>query len=289
MSKESEIFVKHANEVDDIRDQGLTTPDGIVRYDDIQYGPDPKWQVLDLYVPSNMKGPFPLIISVHGGGWVYGDKERYQYYCLSLAERGFAVINYTYRLAPAFKFPSSVIDTNLVASWVMENAREYGIDTRSIFAVGDSAGAHLLALYADILTSREYASRFPITIPSGFALRAIALNCGQYCFSTREKCDELTLALMGDLLPEGGTDEELALISPSLYVTPAFPPVFLMTSNGDFLKGQAPIFEEKLFTLGIVHELHLFGDLPHVFHLDLRCEEGIRCNDLECDFFRSFM
>ena len=76
---------------DNKRDSGLCTPEDIYRYDDICYGPDQKWNVLDVYRPKAAEGALPVIISVHGGGWVYGDKERYQYYCMSLAQQGFAV------------------------------------------------------------------------------------------------------------------------------------------------------------------------------------------------------
>ena len=74
------------------RDAGLTTPEDIERFDDLTYGiVDPKWQKLDVYRPKNVKGKLPVILNVHGGGWVYGDKELYQYYCMSLAQHGFAV------------------------------------------------------------------------------------------------------------------------------------------------------------------------------------------------------
>ena len=115
MSKISDLFRENFKKSDDIRDAGLTTPEDIVRYDDIVYGQDAEWQILDVYRPKAEEGKkLPVIVSVHGGGWVYGDKECYQYYCMDLAQRGFAVVNYTYRLAPEFKFPSSLEDTNLV-------------------------------------------------------------------------------------------------------------------------------------------------------------------------------
>ncbi|MFR5151238.1 MAG: carboxylesterase family protein [Ruminococcus sp.] len=64
---------------------------------------------LDVYRPKQAQGEdLPVIISVHGGAWMYGDKERYQYYCMSLAQRGFAVVNFTYRLAHESKISSTV-------------------------------------------------------------------------------------------------------------------------------------------------------------------------------------
>ena len=147
MSAISEKLREEFKKSDDIRDKGLTTPKEILRYDDILYGKNKAWQKLDVYRPKKAKGKLPVIISVHGGGWVYGDKERYQYYCMDLAKRGFAVVNFTYRLAPDYKFPSSIEDTNSVVKWVLKNAEEYQLDTDHVFAVGDSAGAHNLSLY----------------------------------------------------------------------------------------------------------------------------------------------
>ena len=113
MSELTDDIRRVFKEGDDIRDEGLTTPAGVIRHDDIAYGPDTAWQVMDLYLPEDAEGPLPVIVSVHGGAWVYGDKERYQWYCMDLALRGFAVVNFTYRLAPEFKFPTSLEDACL--------------------------------------------------------------------------------------------------------------------------------------------------------------------------------
>ena len=144
---------------DMIRDAGLTTSDDIQRFDNIVYGEDKVWQSLDVYRPKaiNIEEKLAVIVSVHGGGWVYGDKKTYQFYCMSLAQRGFAVVNFSYRLAPKSKFPASIIDTNLVFGWILDHAEEYGFDTENVFAVGDSAGAHMLGLYTNLCTNPKYA------------------------------------------------------------------------------------------------------------------------------------
>ena len=70
------------------RDAGLTTPETVERFDGLAYGPDPVWNRLDVYRPISERGnQLPVIVSIHGGGWVYGDKELYQFYCMSLAGR----------------------------------------------------------------------------------------------------------------------------------------------------------------------------------------------------------
>ena len=277
---------------DDKRDAGLTTPENVVRFDDIVYGPDVKWQVLDVYRPREAEGQrLPVIVSVHGGGWVYGDKERYQYYCMSLAQQGFAVVNFTYRLAPDFKFPAPMEDTNLVFGWVLTHGSEYGFDTDHVFAVGDSAGAQMLGLYCCICTDAEFAARFPFSPPAGFVPAAVALNCGVYEVTPAGKKD-MTAKLMADYLPHKGSPEELELLSIMHHVNSGFPPAFIMTSAGDFLREAAPPMAERLKTLGVPVTYRLYGDeknpLGHVFHCDMRSPDAGQCNEDECAFFRQF-
>ncbi len=287
---------------DDIRDAGLTTPDTVLRFDDISYGSDKTWQSLDVYRPKSqpLGTKLPVIVSIHGGGWVYGDKELYQFYCMSLVKFGYAVVNFTYRLAPESKFPASIEDTNAVFTWILANADAYGFDIDRIYAVGDSAGAHGLGIYANLLTNENYRNAFQtweeshglpvIALPTELRLRAIALNCGQYDIDL-EHADEMTLGLMQAYLPEGGTPEELHLVDVAGNVTASFPPVFLMTATGDFLIRQAPIMADAMMKNGVPFEFHFYTgddgkDLGHVFHLNMRKAEADRCNQEETDFFR---
>lgn len=292
MSATSDMVRESFKKSDDVRDAGLSTPENVERYDDIVYGEYAEWQLLDVYRPKEAEGKkLPVIVSVHGGGWVYGDKERYQYYCMSLAQHGFAVVNFTYRLAPEFKFPAALEDANLVIHWIFAHAQQYGFDTEHIFGVGDSAGAHQLALYAAICTNQEYAKNFSFKVPDGFVPTAIALNCGAYKINLSEK--DLTTSLMDDYLTHGGTEEELEMICVVNHITEKYPPVYYMTCTGDFLATQAPILEEKLMEKKIPHEFHFYGDaqheLGHVFHCNMKMEEAKKCNKDECDYFHKFV
>lgn len=294
MSELSESIRKSFQEGDDKRDAGMTAPEDIRRYDDILYGSDAKWQVLDVYRPKALDGAkLPVIVSVHGGAWVYGDKERYQYYCMSLAQHGFAVVNFTYRLAPEHKFPSQLEDTGSVFAWVLGHAESYGFDTRYVFAVGDSAGAHLLSLYCAACTDKGYAGNYDLRIPEGFVPTAVALNCGVYNMDDEKKKEEVTASLMADLLPEQGTPEELRLISPERHITDRFPPTYLMTASGDFLKGHALYMAERFTEREVEFEYHFYGTskklLGHVFHVNIKMEEAAVCNEEECRFFKKYV
>lgn len=272
---------------DNRRDLDLADPENIERFDNISYGPE----LLDVYRPKNAD-KLPVIVSVHGGGWVYGDKDRYQYYCLDLARRGFAVVNFTYRLAPKHKYPAALEDTCSAFAWVLSHADEYGFDLKNVFAVGDSAGANLLSLYCCICNDPPLAEKLSVTLSHRLLPRAVALNCGLYQMQRTKKRDLLML-LMRDVMPEKGTDAEFESISPVLYLTSDFPPAFVMTAEGDFLASQATLMTDKLKSLDVPVEYHYYGNkdhpLQHVFHLNIRSEDAKRCNDEECAFFRRYI
>ena len=292
--------VRHAfGSSDRKRDKGQTTPEDITRYDDILYGDDvrlKKWQYLDVYRPKaaveadgSLK-KLPVIISVHGGGWVYGDKECYQWYCMRLAQRGFAVVNFSYRLAPEAKFPSSMQDTEKVFQFVADNAAQYGFDTDNVFAVGDSAGGHLLSLYTAALTNAEFKKNFEFIKDKKLTLRGVGLNCGKY---TLNDTDPKFRLLRSGFLPHGGTPEEVELVDSAAHVTKDFPPAFVMTCIGDFLRDQADIIKAKFEATGVPFVFKCYGTeaqpLWHVFHCDPKLPEAIVCNDDECNFFRSLI
>ena len=273
------------------RDAGLKTPEDVVRYDDIRYGNvDEKLQLLDVYRPKGADGKLPVIMSVHGGGWVYGDKEVYQFYCMSLAQRGFAVVNYSYRLAPEYKFPSSLEDTCSVAAWMMVNAETYGFDMEQVYGVGDSAGGHMLTIFAAALTNPDYAQELGVKLPTGFRFNAVALNCGSYKIDLTAQ--DMTTGLMGDFLPGKDLETEVKLINPVGWILEDFPPAFVMTSTNDFLKAQPSILIPVLMDNDIPFVYRYYSDkndpLGHVFHCNIRLSAAKLCNDEECEFFRKY-
>lgn len=295
MSETSERIRREWGAGDAKRDEGLVTPEDIVRYDDIAYGEHKVWNLLDVYRPRESHGRLPVIVNVHGGGWVYGDKDLYQFYGMSLAQRGFAVVNFSYRLAPEYKYPSQLEDINKVATWMMENHETYGLDLNHVFFVGDSAGGHLAALYGAFLTNETMRMSYDFNPPKGFKIKAMGLNCGVYAPISSEDAivDIEDYALMKDFLPKGGTEDEVNLINSTLYVTPDFPPSYIMTAMGDTCKKHAGYMDKALTSQGVYHEYEIYGTeenpLYHVFHVTMQEPEGRRCNDIECAFFRKFI
>lgn len=288
MSLFSLLFRRMCAQSDAARDAGLIPPPEIEIFGDIQYGKNRKWQVLDVYRPRAESGKLPVIVSFHGGGWVYGTKEVYRYYCMELAKRGFAVINYSYRLAPEHRHPAPIEDTNKVFGWLLENAEKYGFDTDNIFALGDSAGATGIAVYACIATDTEYAKNYSFTVPEGLKIKALGLNCGIY--NVDENDD---FKLWHDYLPKRKYDRFKDQLCVRSIVTSAFPPCFILSANMDTLNTHPPMLMKALDEVGVRYVYKLYGDeehpLGHVFHCNVRSEAAAKANDDQCAFFREYI
>lgn len=288
MSVESFSFWFFASRSDAKRDRGLKTPEDIRRIDRIPYGPDARWNTLDVYRPRGKAGKLPVIVNIHGGGYVYGSTKQYQFYCMGLAQRGFAVVSYNYHLAPKYKFPTPVRDTNLVMEWICRKAEIYGFDTDNVVIVGDSAGAQLASQYAVICTDPEYAKIMEITPPE-FTLRAVGLNCGMY--DLKERAGEIPgNKLMIDYFTKDPSvyGKKLDVLS---HVTEKFPPAYLLSAKGDFLVEQCRPMAELLRSKGVPCEYRIYGDekTGHVFHLDMRSDLARKANDEEIAFIREHL
>lgn len=285
------------------RDADLEIPSDVKCFFDIRYSEADEVCLLDVYRPKRGKKILPVIVSIHGGGWVYGDKKLYSFYCMELARRGFAVVNFTYRLAPEHQFPAALEDTNEVFKWILENSAEYNLDAEHIFATGDSAGANYLATYAAICTNEHFAENFAFEIPAKLKLNAVYLNCGMYDFIALSKTFDIK-GTGGALFKKGGTRQELVLASPIFHIEENFPPTFFVTAENDFLREQVPplakIFCEK--QIEFKYKCYRAEDarsakgrsktaqkLGHVFMLDLRGTYSAPCLDEQCAFFREHL
>jgi acetyl esterase len=108
-----------------------------------------------IYTPEG-SGPFPLLIYMHGGGWVFGNLDSSDNVCRFLANKvGCVVISVDYRLAPKHKFPAAVEDAYFAAQWAAENAGHINGDSHRIAVGGASAGGNLAAAVCLMAKDRE--------------------------------------------------------------------------------------------------------------------------------------
>ena len=128
MSFTGKMFRLTAGKADAKRDANLVAPEDVTAIYDVSYaGNEDSYNLLDVYYPKDTQGLLPVIVSVHGGGYVYGTKEVYKFYGMYLAQQGFTVVNFNYHLAPNAKFPTQLMETNMVLEWMVKHAEEYSI------------------------------------------------------------------------------------------------------------------------------------------------------------------
>ena len=271
------------------RDAAIPLPTGITECRNISYGPHGKWNMLDVYYPDGTTEPLPTIVSIHGGGYVYGTKEVYRRYGMDMARRGFAFVNFNYRLAPKWKFPKPLSDTNHVMQWICRNAQRYHLDPQRILLVGDSVGAQLASQYAAILTNPEYAAHFSMELPP-IRIRVLSLGCGIYDLA--RQAAQPRKGLLADYLGElSANDPRLAMLDA---IGPNFPPTYLFTAYNDFLLEHTEPMYDLLAGWDIPCRWDCYGSeenkqIGHIFHLNIQLPEAVACNDATAAFFREWL
>lgn len=288
MSIQSVLFNIGATRSDRKRDAAIPLPTGVTECRNISYGSHDKWSLLDVYYPDGTNEPLPTIVSIHGGGYVYGTKEIYRRYGMDMAARGFAFVNFNYRLAPKWKFPTPLWDTNAVMEWICKNALRYHLDPRRIILVGDSAGAQLASQYAAIATNPEYAAVFPMTVPA-ITIRCLGLNCGMYDVS-QQVSGRRTGVQLDYLGRELSADDPRFRVLES--ITNAYPPAYITTACHDFLRDNAEPIYALLRSRGVEAAWKCYGTeddpaIGHVFHVNIALLEAKQCNDDSAAFFRA--
>lgn len=140
-------------------------------------------QQLNLYYPENYDyekdGKLPTIIDIHGGGWMYGDKELNQRYCEYLASQGYCVMGMTYTLLPKTDLKGMVQDIFASIHWLERHGEIRGFDLSKVLLTGDSAGGHLTSLVICIQQSEKLQKIYEVT-PLGFDFSAAAI-CNGVC------------------------------------------------------------------------------------------------------------
>lgn len=122
---------------------------GIVTECNLSYGDHPKRHLLDVYRPESSDMPCPVILQIHGGGWVIGNKRQQGMPLVHrLVRNGYVAVSINYRLGPRYRFPEQLIDVKRAIAWTREHIGDHGGDPTAIILTGGSAGGHLSALAA---------------------------------------------------------------------------------------------------------------------------------------------
>src|SRR5271163_2987084 len=106
----------------------------------------------DVIVPKGA-GPHPVMLYIHGGGWIMGSPKTHDKIARQFAADGYLTINLDYRLAPEHPFPAGIDDCVFAAKWIASNARRWNGDANRLAVGGDSAGGNLTAATLVALSS----------------------------------------------------------------------------------------------------------------------------------------
>lgn len=124
---------------------------GVIRISDIPYfgdqGGDPTRQSLDIYIREGLSEA-PVVLYVHGGGWIRGDKARALFKPAALVPDGHLLASMNYRFHPQASLAEMAQDVATAAAWLRQHAAKYGGDPSRIVLMGHSAGGHLVSVVA---------------------------------------------------------------------------------------------------------------------------------------------
>jgi acetyl esterase/lipase len=191
---------------------------------------------LDVYVRKGMTAPVPVVLSIHGGGWVGGTKEGALFSFMPYLEMGLSVVNVEYRMARVALAPAAVEDCRLALRWIMKNAKTYNFDTTRIIVTGGSAGGHL-ALITGMLDS---AAGFDATREWDQSTVQLKVAAIVNWFGITDVKDLLSgpnrqnyaVSWLGSL---PNRDQLAVQVSPLTYVRKTTPPIFTIHGDADNL------------------------------------------------------
>ena len=254
---------------------------------------------LDLYLPKGQSDfSLPVILWVHGGAYVGGDKSDARYYCTALAARGYAVISMNYARAPEARYPTPITQMQEVYAWLCTFEKKYSLDLSRMFLAGDSAGAHSAATFALIQTNPDYAAKLFLksVVPAGH-IRGLLLYCGPYDV---QMLDDIP-GFFGFMISRAGwayfgsrhwvTDfGELATIR--YHLTADYPPVFITDTNAASFKPQGQALAEALTRANIPVKSYFPPDVEettHEYQFLMDTLSGAQCYEKTLAFLNEYL
>jgi acetyl esterase/lipase len=209
---------------------------------------------LDLALPKEGEGPFPVIVCLHGGGWKEGNRQQLSKTIEVLAGQGYAAASVSYRLSRVAQFPAQIEDCKAAVRWLRANAAKYHLNADRIGAMGFSAGGHLACLLGttDEKDGLEGTGGNP---EQSSRVQAVVSFFGPTDFTTRTWSDQLEKELFIPLVgaPFAEKPERYKRLSPVIYVSRDDPPFLFFHGTKDDLVGirHSRILAEKLQGVGV--------------------------------------
>ncbi len=213
--------------------------EGVRKHSHISYADAGKRNLLDIYHPLEPReGGFPVLLQVHGGAWMIGEKEQQALPLMyHMAQRGWLCVAINYRLSPKAAFPAHIIDVKKAIAWIREHIAEYGGNPDFIAITGGSAGGHLSSLAALTPNRREWQPGFEQVDTT---LQAAVPFYGVFDFLDRSEIrPEMSMQqMLADRVMQCTLQESRPLweaASPLDHISAAAPPMFVIQGTHDSL------------------------------------------------------
>lgn len=283
---------KNTEKNDAKRIASQTEPEGLEQILDIPYIDDgEKGHLLDIYYPQGTTEKLPVIIDIHGGGWMYGYKEINKYFCLKLAQKGFLVASINYRLAGDVLFDDQVRDIFSALKWLGDNLEDYPADMENIFLAGDSAGGHFACVTTAVNLNEDMQKDFDVEY-IGYDFKAVAAICPAVDLLSPNFLMNVNVpVLLGE---KSSNSPYRKYLDVSKIASKKFPPFYINTASGDFLRTQVYKLKSIFDKIGVEYRFRDFTDklngkkLAHVFNVvDPFSVYGDEANEEIAVFFKN--
>ena len=218
-----------------------------------------------VYTPDG-KGPFPVIVYYHGGGWVIANKEVYDGGARGLSKTSKAiVVSVDYRLSPEAKFPAAWDDALATYQWALANAASINGDPRKMGLAGESAGGNLAV--ATAVAIRDAGIQPPLQIVSVYPVAQTGdmMTASYVDSATARPLDKAMIGWFVDKLlaqPSDKTDPRLDLVHADLK---GLPPVTIINAQIDPLREDGAMLEAALKNAGVKVDRKVYDGVTHEF------------------------
>lgn len=241
------------------------TEKSTVTTQDVTYPTGGATQKARVYKPASANGPLPLVLYIHGGGWVIADIDVYDSTPRALAEgAGVIVISIEYRHAPEAKFPAAHDDANNAYQWVADNAAKWGGDSSRIAVVGESAGGNMAINVA--ITARDKAWKAPKAIVAVYPVANTSPDTNsKKTYSTAKPLSTPMLEWFFQhtlTAKNESTDPRLNLVTANLK---GLPPTTIILAEIDPLHDDGVGLAEKMKAAGVSVDLKEYSGVTHEF------------------------
>lgn len=248
---------------------------------DMSYETGGGTQAIRIYTPQGAKGPLPVIVFYHGGGWVIADIDTYESSAMALASKTNAIVaSVEYRKGPEHKFPAAHDDAFAAYKWVLKNAASFNGDTAKLALAGESAGGNMAMTTA--IMARDQSVQLPQHILAVYPVAGTDLNTPSY----KEHGKALPLSKAGiewfvDKYLGSPADKESPLLN--LYAKAdlkGLPPVTIINAEIDPLLSDGELLEKALRAAGVqvTREVHT-GVTHEFFGMDAVLDDAKRAQE----------